>query len=275
MNKKEKLPHLILKQAFDRKKEITPSCSLRWLSKKIGISHSYLSAVLNNKKPLPMKYFETLCDTLEMDSISKTCLKKAIVRNYVKNKKINSGNDDDYDDEFLGSSLKSVSEYQEFSSKDYSLHDRWYFLPLLDLTTCSMFESSPEWIAKKLGITKIQASEAIKILIREQYLQMENGKLVKASLKMRFPTTKTKKSIRKYHKSMIEKAIFELEYKTNQEDFDKRLISGISIAVNPKNLEKAKQIIQRAMHDAAAVLSEGECTQLYHLNVQLISLLKE
>jgi hypothetical protein len=59
------------------------------------------------------------------------------------------------------------------------------------------------------------------------------------------------------------------------ESFERRLITGISIAANPENLDRARDILLAALHEVASVLSEGECTELYHLNAQLFSVLAQ
>ena len=92
---------------------------------------------------------------------------------------------------------------------------------------------------------------------------------------MRFPTVKSLPKIRAYHKKMIQKAVHELDKKIDEKSFQKRLISGMCIAANPEKITQAKQILQAALHEVASVLSEGNCTELYHLNAQLFSLLEE
>ena len=71
---------------------------------------------------------------------------------------------------------------------------------------------------------------------------------------------------------MIEKAKIELETKTFDSDFQKRLINGFTLAFNPANTEKVKAKLQELMSEISIAGSEGECTEVYQLNLQFFPL---
>lgn len=264
-------PNEILRSALREKKRLNPACTLRWFARKTGKSHAYWSRVLSGQKPFSPQHFDLVCEILELDEAARMNLRRAIVARTAEA----AGPLPEHDVmAFLDRKFSpALSCYKDKVERDFSLHSRWYFIAILDLTTCENFVSDSQWIAERLGITPVQAEEAVKVLLRDGYLALDHGKLRKTENKLRFPTTQSKAMIRRYHKEMMQKAIHELENKQDEESFNRRLITGISIAANPKNLDRARQILLAAIHEAAAVLSEGECTELYQLNTQLFSVL--
>ena len=71
---------------------------------------------------------------------------------------------------------------------------------------------------------------------------------------------------------MIAKALWTLNHKQDDVSLANSLITGITIATNPKQIEKAKEKLTIALHDIAEILSTGECTEVYQLNLQLFGI---
>lgn len=267
---KKQHSYQILAKAFESKKKKSTGFSIRLVAQKIGISHSYLSRVLQGKKGLASAHLNHLCTLLEIDDVTKILLEKALITEGSEKRGLTSAAG------LLNArvGIRALERYDEVRDKDFSLYDQWYFVPLMDLVAVEGFKNEPTWIAKKLGITKDEAKGAITILLQSGHLKETAKGLKKTNRVVRVPTVKSIAKIRTYHKQMILKSLEELETKTDEASFQKRLISGICISVNPENIPKAQQILQDALHEAASVLLEGKATDLYHLNVQLFSLLK-
>lgn len=261
----------ILSKAIQDKKRHVKGLSIRLLSQKMGISHSYLSRALQGQKGLSKTQVDQLCKLLDVNEITRALLDKALITEASKRRGIESV------DTHVGSktSFVALEDFEEIKDREFTLYDEWYLIPIMDLTTLKHFKSDPKWIGAKLGISIDEADKALTKLLDNGYLKPKAKGLTKTDQKMRIHTVKSLAKIRSYHKHMMLKALEELETKTDDESFQKRLISGISIAVNPDNIPKARQIIQAAMHEVATVLLEGSCTELYHLNTQLIPLLKK
>lgn len=68
---------------------------------------------------------------------------------------------------------------------------------------------------------------------------------------------------------MIQKAAAGLENVPSEAEFAERLVSGISFAGDPKLLPEAKVVIEEALYKAAAILADGDCTEVFQLNLQL------
>lgn len=262
-------PQSILTQELKRKQKTNPSYSLRALARDLKLSSSYLSAVLKGKKPVPPHRLGEFAKRLEMDEIRVAQLRRAIVLTSVSPDELPlltrdlDGHRNPIDD--LGTS-------QPMSKADLKLWSKWYYLPILDLTTCEDFISDLKWISRRLKIPIGDASEAIHFLLEKGYLVDEKGQWKKTDLHLRYPCTTPNETIRNFHKEYLIKAIQVMKEQTSPEEFSRRVISGMIIASDPQKIAQARQVLETALLEASRILCEGECTELYQLGVQLYPL---
>lgn len=266
-------PHQILSEALRRQIRKNPAYSMRALAKATKISPSYLSRILAGKKPIPEERFAPLVQSLGMDETSCRLLRHAMFRQTVGASK----NAIAVLEEILGQSSPRrepslFEDFQEGVITEFSVLEPWYRIAVLDLVTCDNFNPSSEWIAERLGITTAQATEALRDLLAAGLLREKNGKISKTSRKLRFPTVRSNPTIRRYHQAMIDKAVKHMLNETDDHAFDHRLISSLSFAADPKNLKKARAILNDALYEVAEVLRQGDCTEIYQLNAQLFPL---
>jgi len=163
---------------------------------------------------------------------------------------------------------------EEVPTSQFHILSRWYYLSLLDLCTCKEFTDDPEWIAKRLGITPFEAKRAWQMLLQGRWVKRTETGWTKSNKHLRFPTRQSQEVVRNYHRQTLEKAQKELN-KTDPESFAKRLISGASVAVNPEKIEEAKLRLHAALVEISKLLSEGPCTEVYQLQVQLFPVTRE
>lgn len=255
----------ILNQYFKRKQEINPKYSLRALARDIRVSPSYVSGIFSGTKKISAKSLQKMVGPLGLDEEAVLAIRKSIALESIDDIEIIANLK-------LNSKGSSVQKYTPVSAKKLSLLNKWYYVAVLDLITCVNFVSDYQWIARRLGLLQSEAEEAIEGLKRLEIIESHKDGWRKKSLKMRYPTAKSQLEIRNFHKQMIEKALSELRFKTQQEDFNKRLIAGITFAGNPKKLKKAKEKLNEVLHEIANDLMEGDCSEVYQLNFQLFPL---
>ena len=152
---------------------------------------------------------------------------------------------------------------------------QWYHLALLALTTLDGFtthrrHSTPAWIAKRLGITRLEAELAIDRLKRLGLLAEKAGCLVQTESHF-FVKDQPSLALRTYHQQILEKASAAI---TGQA-VPSRDISGCTIPMDPARLPEANEIIRRFRRELMALMSSGKRASVYHLSVQLFRLDKE
>lgn len=143
--------------------------------------------------------------------------------------------------------------------------DDWYFLPILSLTYLKDFDSTPRYIAEKLGISEEKAIEAIKTLLDVGLLKNESGILKKreshSSSSIDIPSGFLKAAhLRNF--DLARKSLF-------QTPVEKRDVSAMTFPVNSKNLKKAKKLIKEFKDNMTLLVGSGEKDDVYKLCVQL------
>jgi len=245
-----------IKKIWHRKQELDPEvASLRKLALKLKISPGYLSKIFSGQKPIGEELARKFIKILSPDALSE----KSILKPFEK----------------LGSAKTSQDRFDlsvfEIAAEDAEwLLGKWYRTTLLDLMTLKNFVSDPKWMATQLNVPLAEIESSLTYLA-QQGLAFQNkaGIWQKKHPLLRFPTDFSKKVIREHHKSNLVRAGQVLDAKVLPKDFQERLIVSFSVACNPEKLQAVKQKLHQKMYEAANQLSQGDCTQVYQLNLQL------
>ena len=256
----------ILKQAHARAKQKNPSFSLRSLAKKMQVSPAFLSQVFNGKAPVPENRIEDFRRCLNLDQDAVRQLKQSFQLEKLQYT-YSTGE---------RKAVKPDFSYETLSEKAYRIFEYWYYPAILDLTTCSNFVADPHWIAKRLGIKVQEVERALRYFFQSGYLEEREGKWVKASRKIRIPTTRSHPLMRQHNKNMARKGVENLLKKTSDEDYKARKMCSISFAASPERVAQAKEVLTQAMYEVADIMAEDadpkELTEIYNLSVMFFPL---
>jgi uncharacterized protein (TIGR02147 family) len=258
----------LLTEFFEKKKASRVTFSLRSFAAAMKVSPSFASAMLQGKKPIPLARLDQIAKILELDLLALNQLRRSLAQQVLKEHNISI--------DLEGPVVQKASKkYRSTPRSQFSILSSWYHVAILDLCTCAHFQKNNKWMAAQLGITPYQVEFALKRLLELGVLVETESGYKKVNSKIRLAYHESHSDIRRFHSQMIEKAQEELRSKTSIEDFQKREITGITIAANPKNVERARLKLIEALHEVAEILSEGETTDLYQINAQLFTLLKK
>jgi uncharacterized protein (TIGR02147 family) len=253
----------ILRDVLAQKMSRNPSFSLRAFARSLGVSHTYLSLVLNGKKSLSLRkviQFAEILNLEERESAAFIRAGTAEARGRAAEKVRASA-----------SRKKPVTETcEDFFALEvdrFRILSDWYHLPLLELTYTKDFKSDPAWIAKRLAISVDQARNAIDRLKRMGLLMECGGKLSKTNSRLSVLPKGFEKPIRDFHRQMIAKASESMELE-EPEDYAARDITGASFAIDPAKLPEAKRRITAFRRSMIKFLTEGESSEVYQLNIQ-------
>jgi uncharacterized protein (TIGR02147 family) len=264
-NSKNQKAHQILNKAFLAKKDKNPAYSQRALARDLGVSPVFVTKVLTGQKAAPSERFKEIFKVLDMDITLQSAFIKAAVLEALPSPELRK-----MATEALLADSK-IETYHREPARKFGFLKQWYNVPILCYLTSETNDSSPEAIARYFGITLKEVEQALTNMEKEGLVVSKNGAWMKPSSHTYFPTTKSHEDVREFHRQMIQKAFKEL-HKTSQEDFDQRLITGFSIAVNPEHVNKAKSLIADLLAEVTHVLNDGECSEVYQCNVQLFPL---
>ncbi len=157
----------------------------------------------------------------------------------------------------------------------YEALSSWKYFAILSLTATKNFESSVAFVARKLSLPVAEVEVAVLRLKRLGLLVVDaDGRWRDASAgqttSLGDPTATTT-SRRKLQKSYIEQSLRTLETIA----VDKRNHTTVTMTGDPKRLSMARDMITVFRRDLAHFLSQGECTEVYCLNLGLFPLTAE
>ena len=118
----------------------------------------------------------------------------------------------------------------------------WYHLPILQLAGIKHFQFSPEKLAKKLSIHKLEAELAIDRLERLELIEKDaHGNYQKTDSRLLTVSKMPQDALRKYHQQMLNKAIESLTAQSPQEKW----IGSETFVFDSNRLQEANQLIEQ------------------------------
>lgn len=257
--------HQILTSAFQRKEKQGHGYSKRALARDLGVSPAFITNLLQGKKAPPKDRIPAIIKILELDTIEQRELSRALLLSKTESPALQALLKKELDG--IGLNRKTMIDV-----KQNDLLAEWWFIPVMESLSLNP-RGKPEETQRRLGITKGQWNRAISVLLKEGVIYQTEDGYKKKEDHVYLSSARSKASIRAFHKMMLEKALLELE-KTQESDFQRRLITGYTFALSDERLEELKAMIMQFLDRAARKATEGKCTDLYQLNVQFFPLTK-
>lgn len=241
----EKIPHL-LKTELERIKLKSPKFSMRSFAKKLNISQSELSEVINKKrKPSARLIF----------SIYKM-LGKQHPHFLEESKKLHS----------LGiKKKKREKDLVKIEEEQFKLIADWYNLALLSLMETNDFRNDIHWIASRLNITAETAKGSIQRLLQLNLIKDDgDGNLTLSNEGIKTPDNILCTALRETHFNdlkLVQKAL------ESSAPVDLRDFTSCTYAVNIKNIPKLKNMVRKFQDQLALLLEDSEASEVYKLSI--------
>jgi uncharacterized protein (TIGR02147 family) len=253
----------LLRAHLSRKQRFNPGYSLRAFARDIGVTPGFASQICAGKKPIPASRLPQIRKVLELDDHAEMNLRENLVKENLERAGIPEAK------------LKRVSRSKARTAlvdrSRYEVLSQWFYLPIMDLLTCVPAPRSAPEISRRLDLPLETVRTALAKLESLGLVENRNGRLEKAVDHVEFPANTPQALIQAYHRQMLEKAASALA----SPDYDARLVTGVTLAVNPDNLKRAKARLSAALQEVIEILTDGPCTDVYQLNTQLFPLTKK
>ena len=220
-----------LSNEYTKARAKNPSYSLRAFSNRLGIQVSALSEILNGKRVISKKMGKRILLGLGLCPI--------------ESEKILTGSRVDEESNLSLDYFKAVSD--------------WYYFAILSLAEISDFKADPEWISKRLNISKREAKSALDRLIKLEMLIEEDGVFKASGIQYKTPTDIANISLKNH-------TIQTLELATNSvvnEPVEKRDFSTVTMAIDPSNIDEAKRMIKSFRKRLSKKLESGNKKEVY------------
>jgi uncharacterized protein (TIGR02147 family) len=257
-------PHIILKKHFEKKKKERSGFSLRFLSRRLGISHAYISQMLSGKRGIPLRVMEQFCDLLDIDRETRDFLIASVLQGKgLKRTKTSVAG-------ALTSNHSARADWQPIPKKKFRLLIPWYVMAVADATLLRDYDGTEPWVAKKLGLPLPKVEQAFRLLQDEGLVVEANGLRKKVSRFVEFSSASTEE-IRTFHRGQLENAIQALG-NPSAEAREKRLITGLFLTGSEEDVAWAKQRLLATLHEVAERLGRSEPESVYQLSLQFIQI---
>lgn len=236
--------------------------SLRAFARRVEVSPSTLTRILNGERRVSRALADRLCAKLLLDPQERADVLDGFPQRRTYRKALNApGKIQDRVD----------SSYLRLTADQFKIVSEWYHFAILSLTRTEGFKSEPSYIASRLGITLDEAESALERLQRLNMIEKNpEGQWVRSAPRYRTTDDVLNLSLQKSHRLNLEIAG---EALTNV-PVELRDFTAITMPASPKLLPKAKALIRKFQDDLCALLETEPGTEVYKFCAQLFPLTK-
>ncbi len=252
-----------LRENFESRVNRNKSYSLRSFARDIEIPASRLSEILNNKRGTTVKNGLKIAKNLNLN-------KNETLKFILSIEAIHSRSNQRKEEAKLLLLKKSRELPSNYLNKEkFDVIASWYHYAILELLSLKESFTDSSSIAKRLGISKIQSSQALS--------RLEKLSLIKKTNKKYIPLTETSftsedipsKALKLHHEENL-KIILNALYEQKVED---REISSTTIAINKSKIPEVKRIIREFKKKISAIADgSSDKDSVYLLGTQLVRL---
>jgi uncharacterized protein (TIGR02147 family) len=154
--------------------------------------------------------------------------------------------------------------------EQFKLISDWYHIPIVEMTELKNFEFCAVNVARKLGISKLDAQVAIERLERLELIEkVEENCYQKTRSDYVFQSKNINFALNKFHRQMLNKAVDSL---VGQKRSERQIVSN-TFSIDPKLLPQACDLIEKFRSELVQLFNGSvENTETYHMGLQLFRL---
>jgi uncharacterized protein (TIGR02147 family) len=202
-----------LKAVLVERIHTNPAYSLRALARQLGLSGSQLSEVMNGKSNFSVTSLQKIANKLVLSESETEYLLVLGELELQKNPEVR---------ESLIRRLQRLNpvrqSFQDLSVDYFRQISEWYHSAILELVYIQDFEMTPENVARRLQISKVEADLAIDRLLRLELLAKdEAGRFQRNQPDLQVKSPEQNAAMRKFYRQMMNKASVALEEQTPSE----------------------------------------------------------
>ncbi len=237
----------LLIQELRRRQQRNPSYSLRAFASHLAISPAHLSLLISGKKRVTAKQALKIAEKLDLPPSLRSRLVDSLLP------------------EALRSAPGLEDSFRLLDEDEFAFIADWYHFAILSLGKLRQNSSDAAWIARRLGITPIEALDGFRRLSRLGLVERKGAGFRQTGLPLRTSNQVPSRAIRQYHKQNLDLA----KEKIDAVPLEERDFSSITMASNSTQLKKAGKLIEEFKQRLSRFLEEGEPEEVYTLAVQL------
>jgi uncharacterized protein (TIGR02147 family) len=254
-----------LRAELARRCERNPRYSLRAFCRSLAMDPGAMSRVLSGKQRLSVKAAKKITDQLDLSPLERQSFLRSVLKES-ETRQLEALSS-------LGHSLGDPSlGVHEIEMDVFRVMSELYHYAILELTETENFRPSPTLIAKRLGISSLQARLGLERLVRLGLLEKKGRAYRRTSAHISVKDKNvTGPALIRQHKEILSRAMSSLD----EVRLEKRASNAITMAIDPDSLPLAKRLIVDFCRALCETLEKGRRKKVYQLSVNLFPLEKE
>jgi uncharacterized protein (TIGR02147 family) len=261
-------PIEIVKNAYLEKRKVNAQYSLTAFARDLDLSVSFLSRLFRGERSLTVNQTIQIGTLLGLSSEQIEDSIQELVQTASANSKISKKFAHAIYQKKSKTPLPTISYYEV---ERFKAIREWYHLAILNLTLVKDFNPSPIHIAKRLGISRVEAEDAVHRLLALGLLERRDGKLKKTHQALYIKTMKSERAVREFIEQTMKRATHALQ-DSSQEAFELRCMPGTTLPIKLSKLPELKEKIIKFQLEIIAAAKAESYDEVYHLNLHLFPL---
>jgi uncharacterized protein (TIGR02147 family) len=243
----------VLLNEYQTRKNKNSQYSLRSFAQQLNLSPATLSMVLSGKRKLSRDKI--------IDISKQIGLSPASVHNLLEKEILNIETDP--------KNQTSSAQNIQLKEEQFQLISNWHHYAIISLSKLKKHKADTRWISKHLGISEIDAREALNRLLDLKLIEIQHDKIVELNQSTTTTEDIPSEAIRHFHKGVIHKALESID----QVSPEQRELSTIVLSFNKKDIKSAKKFLRDYQEKFANQFeSEKSSDEVYAISLQFFPL---
>ncbi|WP_415062522.1 TIGR02147 family protein [Bdellovibrio sp.] len=248
--------HKILEQIILEKRKSNPRLSLRSIALKMEISSGRLSEILSGKRRLTEYYLSKACTALKLPPQRVEQIRRAYLSEETTKKSTRG-----YGKHLSEAEIEKLSTWKPGAIMSFLETTKYQECRSENLDA----DKQTLFIANTMGLSAQETSSLLEILNGANLIRWEDGLWCPI-----YNQTTTGYDVpNRYIQAGHSQDLLLAQQKLFSVDIEKRDFSSITIALNPKDIPKAKKLIRDFRRSLTSLLEKGEKRDVYQLSIQL------
>lgn len=255
-----------LTEELSKRVTANPRYSLRRFSQLLNVEPGPLSQILNGRRSPSTKVVGRIFSGLETNEL----IRKQFVNSLLEEK--------------VALGKKRVSQKLVYSAmpiygqviqteplnQDYfRVIADWYNLAIWEMVERKDFNENPIWIAKRLGISQLEAKLALQRLESQQLIVRKDGRYQKTNSRLQTKDlSKTSEAHRRRQKQILQISMDALQTIS----IDQRHHSAITLNLDATQIPRLREEMQKTLWRLAEEFKSGNPNQVYEISLQVFPL---
>lgn len=261
MNEQVAIQNILRKQLAEIQR-VNPRYSLRAYSTKVGVHVGALTYIMNGKRNVSRKLAERIVRRLMLEPQERAEVLDLFPEKRKHSKPAAPG-------EAASDMGASDPRYLQLSAAQFKIAAEWEHFAVMSLVRCEDFQNSAEWISRRLGISETRARQVVDRLIELRLLEIDSeGRLTRTDVSYRTSDDIADVTLKRHHDQTLDLAKESL----HRDPVAVRDFTTNTMAIDPKKLGMAKELIRKFQDELSSLLESGHQTEVYRLSMQLYPL---